>query len=83
MRECIELMRANGFSDLQHLDRGPTSWRLRLLCNADKVVIDVAHEAGVTSVTCDDPMGQRVRARVEALLPAEKKPRGRKPKATS
>ena len=69
IRDCIELMRANGFSDLQHLDQGPTSWRLRLLCNADKVVIDVAHEAGVTTVTCDDPMGQRVRARVEALLP--------------
>jgi len=83
MHEMITLLAANGLTVLQQMDRGPLAWQLRCVCNADKVVVYVTHEHGTTTVVADDPMGQRVRARVEALLPAKKKPRGRKPKATS
>ena len=69
MREMIALLTANGLTVLQQMDRGPLAWQLRCVCNADKVVVYVTHEHSTTTVVADDPMGQRVKARVEALLP--------------
>ena len=69
MHPLMELLKANGFSVVQQIFQGPKDYHLRMVCNADKVVVSVFCEAGATRVECDDPMGQRVKARVEALLP--------------
>jgi hypothetical protein len=64
----------HGFSVLHWLDRGPTSWQIKVVCNADKVVLDVLHDAGATSVQCEDPMGTKVKARLASAFPNHQTP---------